>query len=72
MQESLQRQNCQALKCGWVRKHEREERDGPEVSSLVDDAFRKDQEQQVWEEWKWAEMINIVLGMLSLYCSWDL
>lgn len=50
MQESLQRQNCQALKCGWVRKHEREERDGPEVSSLVDDAFRKDQEQEVWEE----------------------
>lgn len=30
--------------------------------------------KEVWkwvEEWKWVEMANVVLGMLSLYSSWN-
>lgn len=39
---------------------------------MVHDAFKEDQkleeEEQVWEEWKGAE---IALGMTSSYGSWD-
>ena len=54
----------------WGRKHQGEERDDAGVSGLVDDTFWKDQELQkkgqIWEEWKWVEMTNVVLDMLSV------
>lgn len=46
------------------------------VSGLLDDAFWKDQQFQeegkIWEECKWMETVNVILGMLSLDCLWNM